>query len=105
MSFIDIFWELLYNFNIIKERLEIELKSTGIVREIDALGRIVLPKSIRKNYDLKEKDGIEIFTDGDSIILKKYTPFCIFCESGDDLITYKDRTICKKCAEKIGNAK
>ena len=77
------------------------MKSTGIVREIDALGRIVLPKSIRKIYNLKERDGVEIFTDGDSIVLKKYAPFCIFCGEQDNLIKYKDKNICKKCAEEI----
>ncbi len=77
------------------------MKSTGIVREIDALGRIVLPKSIRKVYNLKERDGVEIFTDGDMIILKKYAPFCIFCGEQDDLIKFKDKNICKKCATDI----
>ena len=77
------------------------MKSTGIVREIDPLGRIVLPKSIRKVYNLKERDGVEIFTDGDSIVLKKYSPFCIFCGEQENLIKYKDKNICKKCAEEI----
>jgi excinuclease ABC subunit A len=69
------------------------MKSTGIVREIDPLGRIVLPKSIRKVYNLKERDGVEIFTDGDSIVLKKYSPFCIFCGEQENLIKYKDKNI------------
>ena len=60
-----------------------------IVREIDALGRIVLPISIRKVYNLKERDGVEIFTDGDMIILKKYAPFCLFCGEQENLIKYK----------------
>ena len=77
------------------------MKSTGIVREIDALGRIVLPKSIRKVYNLKDRDGVEIFTDGDMIILKKYAPFCIFCNEQENLIKYKDKNICKKCAEEL----
>ena len=79
------------------------MKSTGIVREIDALGRIVLPKSIRKIYNLKERDGVEIFTDGDMIILKKYAPFCIFCGEQENLIKYKDKNICKNCAFEISS--
>lgn len=48
------------------------MKSTGIVRKIDELGRIVIPMEIRRNLGLEEKDPIEIFVDGDSIILKSY---------------------------------
>ena len=77
------------------------MKSTGIVREIDPLGRIVLPKSIRKVYNLEERDGVEIFTDGDMIILKKYAPFCIFCGSQEDLSIYKDKNICKNCKSEL----
>lgn len=77
------------------------MKSTGIVREIDALGRIVLPKSIRKVYNLEERDGVEIFTEGDMIILKKYAPFCVFCGEQENLTLYKDKNICKKCIAEI----
>ena len=79
------------------------MKSTGIVREIDALGRIVLPMSIRKVYNLRERDGVEIFTDGDMIILKKYAPFCIFCGEQEGLIKFKDKNICKKCSIEISS--
>ena len=54
------------------------MKSTGIVRKIDELGRIVLPIEIRNTLDIKAKDSIEIFVDDDKIILKKYQPSCIF---------------------------
>lgn len=81
------------------------MKSTGIVRELDSLGRIVIPKSIRKVYDLKQKDGLEIFTDGEMIVLRKYTPFCVFCGSTDGITNYKDKNICRHCAEEIGNIK
>lgn len=77
------------------------MKSTGIVREIDSLGRIVLPKSIRTNFGLNEKDGVEIFTDGDGIVLKKYAPFCIFCGGNENIITYKDKNVCRNCASEI----
>lgn len=77
------------------------MKSTGIVREIDSLGRIVLPKSLRKIYGLNPKDGLEIFTEGEMLILKKYSPFCIFCGSSEGITTYKDKHICCRCAEEI----
>lgn len=77
------------------------MKSTGIVRKVDDLGRIVLPSSIRNNMDIKAEDAVEIFTEGDKIILQKYQPFCIFCNSGDDVVYYKGKRICAKCLEEI----
>ena len=77
------------------------MKSTGIVRKVDELGRIVLPKELRKMFDIDHKDPIEIYVDGDSIILKKYEPACIFCESATDVVNYTDKRICKECIAKI----
>ncbi len=77
------------------------MKSTGIVRKVDELGRIVLPKELRKMFDIDHKDPIEIYVDGDSIILKKYEPACIFCESATDVVNYMDKRICKECIAKI----
>ena len=57
------------------------MKSTGIIRKVDELGRIVLPIEIRKILDIKQKDAVEIFTDNDRIVLQKYQPACIFCNS------------------------
>lgn len=77
------------------------MKSTGMVRRIDELGRIVIPKEIRKKFNIEIKDPIEIYVDGSSIILKKYLPNCIFCGSSKDLVTYKDKLICSNCSKKI----
>ena len=55
------------------------MKSTGVVRKLDNLGRIVIPIELRKTMDIAVKDTLEIFTEGDQIILKKYHPACIFC--------------------------
>ena len=55
------------------------MKSTGIVRQMDHLGRVVLPIELRRTLDIHEKDALEIYVDEDSIILKKYEPACIFC--------------------------
>ncbi len=64
----------------------ITLKSTGIVRKVDELGRIVLPIELRRTLDIAEKDSLEIYMDGPSIILKKYQPACIFCDDARDVI-------------------
>ena len=77
------------------------MKSTGIIRKVDELGRVVIPIEIRNKFDISEKDPIEIFVDGSSIVLKKYAPNCIFCGSTKNLMTYKDRLVCSKCAQKI----
>lgn len=73
------------------------MKSTGIVRKVDELGRIVLPIELRRTLGIKEKDRIEIFVDGESIILRKYQPACIFCDNAKDIINYKGKNICPDC--------
>ena len=79
------------------------MKSTGIVRKVDELGRVVKPIEIRNKFDIAEKDPIEIYVDGSSIILKKYEPNCIFCGNSKNLISYKDKLICSKCAQKLSS--
>jgi len=73
------------------------MKSTGIVRKVDDLGRIVLPIELRRTLDINERDSLEIFVDGNQVILKKYEPACIFCNSADDVITFKGKNVCKSC--------
>lgn len=77
------------------------MKSTGIVRKVDELGRIVLPIELRRTLNINEKDSLEIFVDNDKIVLQKYEPACIFCGSADDVITYKGRNICGECREAL----
>ena len=79
------------------------MKSTGIVRKVDELGRVVTPIEIRNKFDIAEKDPIEIYVEGSSIILKKFEPNCVFCGSSKDLVEYKDKLICSKCAESIND--
>jgi transcriptional pleiotropic regulator of transition state genes len=71
------------------------MKATGIVRRVDELGRVVLPCELRKSLHIQERDALEIFTDSDRIILKKYEPACIFTGTTDDLIEYKGRKVSK----------
>lgn len=77
------------------------MKSTGIVRKVDELGRVVIPIELRNKFDIKEKDPIEIYVEGSSIILKKFEPNCIFCGSSKNLVEYKEKLICNKCSKKI----
>ena len=77
------------------------MKSTGIIRKVDELGRIVLPIELRRTLDIVEKDAIEIYVDGDQVILKKYLPCCIFCGSKEELATYDDKYVCRSCRSKL----
>ncbi len=77
------------------------MKSTGIVRKVDELGRIVLPIELRRTFDISEKDALEIYVDGNSIVLKKYEPSCIFCGNAKDVFIFKGRNICPACMEEL----
>lgn len=77
------------------------MKSTGIVRKVDDLGRIVLPKELRKILDIEERDPLEIFVDGSYIMLQKYEPSCIFCGSADGITNHKGKNICAACMDEL----
>lgn len=81
------------------------MKSTGIVRRVDELGRVVIPIEIRNKFEIAEKGPIEIYVEGSSIILKKFEPNCVFCGSTKDLVEYKDKLVCSKCAENLNQLK
>ena len=78
------------------------MKSTGIVRKVDELGRIVLPIELRRTMNIEVKDAFEIYVDGDQIVLKKYEPSCIFCGNAKDIIHYKGKNVCSACAHELG---
>lgn len=73
------------------------MKSTGIVRKVDEQGRIVLPIELRRTLDLGERDELEIYMDDDKVVLKKYEPACIFCNSAFGLVTYRGKNVCMEC--------
>lgn len=73
------------------------MKSTGIVRKVDELGRIVIPIELRRTLDINIKDSLEIFVDGSYVVLKKYEPACIFCGNAKDVVNYKGKNICPEC--------
>ena len=71
------------------------MKATGIVRKVDELGRVVLPMELRKTFDIKIKDAMEIYVDDEAIILKKYEPACIFCGNAQNIVNYSGKTYAK----------
>ncbi len=77
------------------------MKPAGFILKIDQLGRIVIPKPIRKKYDLELGDSLELFNEADGILMKKYCMTCAFCGSDDDLVKFKDKTICEKCIKEL----
>lgn len=77
------------------------MKSTGIVRRIDNLGRVVLPIELRRIFDIDKEDPVEIFVDDNYIMLKKYQPACIFCNDAKDVVNFKGKNICQKCLAEI----
>jgi len=77
------------------------MKSTGYVRKVDNLGRIVLPVELRKTFDIALKDPMEIFVDGEQVILKKYEPACVFCGQAREISHFKDKNICSSCFNEL----
>ncbi len=77
------------------------MKTTGIIRQLDTLGRIVLPIELRRTIGIGPKDMIEIFVEGSSVILRKYEPDCLFCGGSRDLTPYKDKMICTRCLTEL----
>ena len=81
------------------------MKATGIVRKLDQLGRIVLPKELRDEFEIHRDTPVEIFTEGRDIILRKYQPGCVFCGSVKDVIRYKDQNVCEMCVKALSDIK
>ncbi len=77
------------------------MKSTGIVRKVDELGRVVIPIELRRTLDISRRDSLEIYVDGDNIILRKYEPGCVFCGSVEDTRQYRGKTVCESCLDEI----
>lgn len=77
------------------------MRSTGIVRKIDELGRVVMPVELRRSLGFASEDPLEIFTDGDYIILRKYSPGCMRCHREENLVRCGDRRICRDCLAEL----
>ena len=77
------------------------MKSTGIIRKVDELGRIVLPIELRRTLDIEERDELEIFMENGRIVLQKFEPACLFCGASRGLITYRRKNVCQSCVKKM----
>ena len=77
------------------------MKTTGIVRQMDSLGRIVLPIELRRTLDIAQKDSLEIYVEGNQIILKKYEPTCVFCDNARDVVVFKGKNVCPQCLAEL----
>lgn len=80
------------------------MKSTGIVRKVDELGRVVIPIELRRTLGIDEKDALEIYVDHEKIILKKYEPACVFCGNAEDIHVFKGKNVCTRCAKAMFEA-
>lgn len=81
------------------------MKSIGVVRKVDELGRIVLPIELRRALNIEVKDSLEIYVDEEQIIFKKYEPACIFCGDTSEIENYKGKNICQKCLKDLKSYK
>ena len=77
------------------------MKSTGIVRKVDELGRIVLPIELRRTMGIEERDALDIYVEGSSVVLRKYAPSCIFCDDATDVIHFRGKNVCPKCLAEL----
>ena len=92
--------KFVYN-TIMQHKGEKILKSTGIVRKVDELGRVVIPIELRRTLGIDIKDPVEIYVDGENIILKKYQPACIFCDKADNVVLFKGKNVCADCIREL----
>ena len=77
------------------------MKATGMIRQLDSLGRIVLPIELRRSLDINTKDMLEIYVDGNTIQLRKYEPNCHFCGGSQGLTSFKEKLVCKNCLKAL----
>ena len=77
------------------------MHTAGIIRKVDNLGRVVLPRSFRKSLDLEEQDLVEIIIEGNRMILQKFQPTCVFCGSAEGLVQFQEKNLCRACRQKI----
>ncbi|PTM59917.1 AbrB/MazE/SpoVT family DNA-binding domain-containing protein [Desmospora activa] len=80
------------------------MKATGIVRKVDELGRIVLPVELRRTMDIDVRDPLEIYVDGTNVILKKYSPSCLFCGQVENVVSYRNKNVCENCLRELSSA-
>lgn len=80
------------------------MKSTGIVRKVDELGRVVLPIELRRTLNIAERDALEIYVDGNAVVLRKYGPTCVFCGDGKNVTAFRGKNVCAACLRELTKA-
>lgn len=78
------------------------MKATGIVRKLDDLGRVVLPKELRRTLGFGDGDALEIFTEGRTVLLRRYEPLCVFCGDGGRMVLHHGKQVCENCLSQLG---
>ncbi len=82
------------------------MKTVGVTRPVDKMGRVVIPKEIREQLHIENDiDKFEIFMEDGKVILQKFQPACVFCKSLIETVNYKDYTVCTKCIEALNSIK
>ncbi|MDE7390450.1 MAG: AbrB/MazE/SpoVT family DNA-binding domain-containing protein [Lachnospiraceae bacterium] len=81
------------------------MKRAGDLCKIDNLGRIVIPARLRKKYDFKQNDTLELFMDNDCLVMKKYIPTCIFCGKDEEIVEFQNKFVCKTCVNELEQIK
>jgi transcriptional pleiotropic regulator of transition state genes len=79
----------------------VSMKSTGVVRKVEHLGRISLPSGLRRKLNFAKGDLVEVYIEDGMLVIKKHTPSCVFCQSVERLVEFEDRYICGKCVAKL----
>ena len=77
------------------------MKSTGIVRKVDELGRVVIPIELRRTLGIDIRDSLEIYVEGENIIFKKYEPACVFCGNARNMTNFKGKNVCADCESNL----
>ncbi len=77
------------------------MRTTGMIRQLDSLGRVVLPIELRRTLDIQTKDMLEILVEGNSVILRKYEPNCHFCGGSSGLTSFRDKMVCRRCLREL----
>ncbi len=83
------------------KRGECAMKSTGVIRHVDALGRVVIPKSLRRSFEIEHDEPVEVFVSDDLILLRKYSPGCFLCGEVESVKIFKGKKICQGCIDQI----
>lgn len=102
---VDIYLDAKFPECIVVEKFDEEASAIGVARNLDNLGRFVVPMEMRRNFCIGDRCALEFFTENNKIYIKKYNPGCIFCDDINNTVEYKGRKVCKNCIAKLNENK